>query len=90
MARNDARPPSANTQITVTTAPDRVDIVRRFARLPDEAFGNLIGMMLGRASTAGGFQPDSRAALEALRLPILAYIDSKSENPQIHETKEST
>jgi hypothetical protein len=89
MARNDARPPSANTQITVTTVPARVDIVRAFARLPDEAFEFFTGTMLNASHVAGGFRPDSRSGIEALGLLVQRYYELKSEKPQVHEPKES-
>lgn len=66
---------------------DRLLIVRAFAALPDEAFGFFAGTMLNMSFEAGGFQSDSRAAIEALGKLVQAYYELKSEKPPGHEKK---
>ena len=72
---------------TVDIDPMRALIVRAFSQLPDEAFGFFVGTMLGMSREAGGFQSDSRAAIEALGKLVERYYELKSEKPQIHEKK---
>lgn len=52
----------------------RVDVIRAFATLPDEAFGFFCGVMSNTGRTAGGFQHDSRAGVEVLGLLADAYL----------------
>lgn len=66
---------------------ERLMIVLKFATLPDEAFGFFAGTMLNMSREAGGFQSDSRAAIEALGPLVERYYELKSEKPQIHEKK---
>lgn len=67
--------------------PLRALVIVAFATLPDEAFGFFAGTMLNMSREAGGFQSDSRAAIEALGKLVERYYELKSEKPQIHEKK---
>lgn len=53
----------------------RAKLAKMFAELPDEAFGFVSGTIMNIAQTAGGFQHDSRAALEAMGKEVSKYFD---------------
>lgn len=59
----------------------RVPIVQAFAQLPDEAFGFMCGVFMNVGREAGGFQHDSRAALEATVPLVTQFFDRMSTVP---------
>lgn len=64
------KPPTDSIERDIIVRDDRIALVTAFAELPDEAFNYFAGMMLSTSHTAGGFQRDSRTAIENLR-PII-------------------
>lgn len=60
----------------------RAATVRAFSALPDEAFSYFCGVIYSISRSAGGFQSDSRAAIEALGLVALDYLSRPVAPPE--------
>jgi len=56
---------------------DRYAVVKAFAALPPEGFNFIVGQMLQIGLTAGGFQTDSREALQALSEKASAFFEAQ-------------
>lgn len=89
MARNDARKFKPTIKNIGILTLERRQVSFEFSLLPDEAFGYFCGVILNTSHSAGGFQADSRAAIEALGLRVQAYFDSLPKNTRINEKKKS-
>lgn len=61
-------------------APNREALLKALSEMPDEAFGWFVawatGAMVQYPNGLGGFQPDSRRSIEALRYAAGKYLGS--------------